>query len=147
MDDELHLTAAYRLRRESQRYTRARRALVELLAAERRPMTTADIHRAGSGLPLSSLYRNLAVLTQAGVVHRMHGTNDSSLFELAEDLTEHHHHLVCLECGSVEDVTLPAATERDLTKALTAATAATGFVSEGHRLDVVGRCIRCRATT
>ena len=51
------------------------------------------------------MYRNLVVLEQAGVVRRVTSTDDFARYELAEDLTEHHHHLICSSCGTVDDFT------------------------------------------
>ena len=143
MANELHPTVSARLRRAGQRYTTARRALVDVLADARRPLTVAEVAETDRLVPLSTTYRNLAVLTQVGVLHRFAGA-DCARFELAEDLTEHHHHLVCLNCGDVEDFTLPGAAERAVSRALEEAAQATGYVLEGHRLDALGRCRRCR---
>ena len=141
--EELHATVAGRLRRAGQRYTSARRALIDVLAAARRPLTVADIAETDRLVPLSTTYRNLAVLTQVGVLHRFSGA-DCARFELAEDLTEHHHHLVCLNCGEVEDFTLPPSAERAVSKALEDLAISSGYLLEGHRLDALGRCARCR---
>jgi Fe2+ or Zn2+ uptake regulation protein len=141
--EDLHVTVAGRLRRAGQRYTSARRALVDVLAGARRPLTVAEVAEADRLVPLSTTYRNLAVLTQVGVLHRFSGA-DCARFELAEDLTEHHHHLVCLNCGEVEDFTLPRATERAVIRALEEVAGRRGYLVEGHRLDALGRCKRCR---
>ena len=50
------------------------------------------------------MYRNLAALEQAGVVRRVLTDEGFGRYELTEDLTGHHHHLVCSNCGAVEDV-------------------------------------------
>ena len=65
-------------------------------------------------LAQSSAYRNLAVLERAGVVHRIVTTDEFARYELAEDLTEHHHHLICRSCGSVADFTLDTVTSKML---------------------------------
>jgi Fe2+ or Zn2+ uptake regulation protein len=143
MAEDLHVTVAGRLRRAGQRYTAARRALVDVLAGARRPLTVAEVADVDRLVPLSTTYRNLAVLTQVGVLHRFSGA-DCARFELAEDLTEHHHHLVCLNCGDVEDFTLPPATEKAVIRALESVAAERGYLVEGHRLDALGRCRRCR---
>ena len=143
MDDNLHTTVAGRLRRAGQRYTAARRSLVDVLATTPRPLTATEISDADRLAPISTTYRNLAVLTQAGVLHRLNGA-DYSRFELAEDLTEHHHHLVCLTCGRVDDFTLPATAESSIMAALQSAGTSSGFAIEEHRLDALGRCPLCQ---
>lgn len=143
MTIDLHAAAAGRLRDADQRYTGSRRQIVRILAEAGRPLTTAEIQAAGDRLPQSSVYRNLAVLEQAGVVRRVMA-GDVARYEPAEDLTEHHHHLICTVCGSVVDVTLPAAIERRLDKAAADVAERTGFDPQAHRLDLIGRCADCR---
>ena len=65
-------------------------------------------------------------------------------YELAEDLTEHHHHLLCVHCGKVIDVTLPADLEQQVANAIATLTDAEGFQVHSHRLDVLGLCKACR---
>jgi Fur family transcriptional regulator, ferric uptake regulator len=142
-DEDLHTTAAQRLRNTGLRYTPARRSLVEVLAESNRPLTIPEILVTDRSLAQSSAYRNLSELIAAGVVHRIVAGDEYSHFELAEDLTSHHHHLVCTHCGRVEDVTLDEEIETALTLALDAVAHAEGFSVEHHRLDVVGRCAAC----
>jgi len=141
--DELDRTAATRLRDVGQRYTSNRAALVEVLAASSHPLTIPEILEARRGMPQSSVYRNLTVLEEAGLVQRVASSDDWARFELAEDLTEHHHHQICTSCGQVRDVTLPPAVERSLDASLGRVAAANGFKLQHHRLDLVGLCGDC----
>ena len=141
--DELHTTAAQRLRSSGLRYTTSRRAVVDLLAASDRPLTIPEILTEDRSLAQSSAYRNLTELINAGVVHRIIAGDEYSHFELAEDLTSHHHHLVCTRCGRVTDVVLSAELEQRLTASLDDVAGAQGFAAEHHRLDVLGRCAEC----
>ena len=91
------------------------------------------------------MYRNLAVLERAAVVHRIVTADDFARYELAEDLTEHHHHhLICAQCGDVTDFTLPSALEDDLDAAAAKVARRTGFAVDRHQLDLVGTCPTCR---
>ena len=63
--------------------------------------------------------------------------------ELAEDIIGHHHHVVCLMCGRVDDLVIPHKAERTLDALLDQAVDGTGFVASGHRLDILGTCRRC----
>jgi Fe2+ or Zn2+ uptake regulation protein len=89
------------------------------------------------------VYRNLATLEQAGAVHRIVTNGDFARYELAEDLTEHHHHLICSRCGDVSDFTAPPALEASLGRAMASVADATGFAPAHHRLDLIGTCARC----
>ena len=98
-----------RLRSHEIRYTRGRRTVVAALAASEGPRSAAELHAAiGPGVPLSSLYRSLAVLEEAGVVVPHFGAKGLTRYELAEWITGHHHHVVCVACGTVEDIALAA---------------------------------------
>lgn len=143
-DADLHATVAVRLRRSGERYTSGRRALVDALVGADRPPSIPDLLGSTPGLAQSSAYRNLAVLERAGVVRRIVTADEFARFELAEDLTEHHHHLICTVCGGVEDFTVPNRLERSLEAALEKAIDGTGFEAEHHRLDLLGTCAGCR---
>jgi Fur family transcriptional regulator, ferric uptake regulator len=140
---ELHDLVAQRLRDAGQRYTDGRRELVDRIRAAAQPVAIPELLEIAPRLPQSSAYRNLAVLEQAGVVHRIVASGDFARFELAEDLTEHHHHLICSQCGSVEDFTAPAGLERTLGRAVAEIERAHGFSADRHRLDLVGLCADC----
>ncbi len=143
MSDELRELVASRLRRVQQRLTPNREAIVDVLVASPRPLTIPEVLEAGNGLAQSSVYRNLVILEQAGVVHRIVTNDEFARFELAEDLVGHHHHLICSSCGTVEDVPPNAHLEQSLRNAVYQIAAATGFRTQTHRVDLVGLCRRC----
>lgn len=143
MTDDIHATVDEQLRRTRQRYTRGRRELVEKLLGAERPVTIPELMELGASQSQSSLYRNLAILEQCGAVHRLVSTDDVSRYELAEELSEHHHHLVCSVCGRLEDVVLPAAIERALGQAADEARDQRDFAVDSHRLELVGTCPAC----
>ena len=140
---ELHEITAERLAADRQRYTTNRQAIVGILAEANRPLALTEVLAAGDGLAQSSVYRNLVVLEAAGVVRKVAATDEFARYELAEDLTEHHHHLLCSGCGSVEDFTLPARVEQSVDAALTTVARRSGFRGSHHRLDLVGLCSNC----
>jgi Fe2+ or Zn2+ uptake regulation protein len=143
MEQDLHATVAGRLRRLDQRYTSGRRALVEIIAGAGRPVTIAEVLAGGRVPAQSTAYRNLAVLVQAGIVRKVFGGDDLTRFELAEELTEHHHHMVCVSCGAIEDFTVPNRLEQSLDKLFGQVSETTGFRPQAHRLDVIGTCGNC----
>jgi Fe2+ or Zn2+ uptake regulation protein len=148
MDErELHETAAGRLRASGERYTEQRRALVEVLAGADRPVAVPDILAAANDLPQSSTYRNLVVLERAGVAKRLATASGEGRFELAEDLTEHHHHVVCSNCRRVQDFTTSPTLERTLDQLIADAGRQTGFRLETHSLDLIGLCEDCAAAS
>jgi Fur family transcriptional regulator, ferric uptake regulator len=145
-DESVHATVATRLREAGQRYTGQRRRLVEILTDARNPLSIPDILRGRRGLPQSSVYRILSDLVDAGVVRRVVTEEDDfGRYELAEDLTGHHHHVICSSCGSTRDVTLPSPLERTLERSLDGVARRAGFADVSHRLDLVGLCEDCAA--
>ena len=143
IDDDLHRVVEHRLRRIDQRYTSGRRAIIELLVSAGHPVSISDIAESLPDLPRSSAYRHLVDLQAAGLVRRITANDEFTRFELAEDLTEHHHHLLCVNCGKVTDVTLPPTFEHDVAEAIGKLADAEGFHPQSHRLDVLGVCSSC----
>lgn len=144
LPDGLRETVVTRLRRANQRLTANREALLEVLARSTTgPLTIPEIRTVRPDLAVSSVYRNLVVLEQADVVHRVVASGDFAYYELVEELTEHHHHVVCSNCGSVEDVPASPTIEESVREAARQIARRTGFKTERHRLDLFGLCPRC----
>lgn len=141
---DVHAIAAARLRDADQRYTPNRRAIVAALAATDRPLSLPELLQANAGLPQSSAYRNLALLDEAGVVRRVAIAGEFARYELAEGLTQHHHHYICSKCGTVEDFTLSSEVEATLERALQRVAQRTGFAGVHHELDLLGLCANCQ---
>ena len=126
------------------RYTPCRRAVVTTLLGADGPLSVAEIHKALDGEePLSSLYRSCAVLEKAGTLSP-HTARGLTRYELAEWLTGHHHHLICAECGNIEDFTLPADMEAEFGTLMGQVTGSHGFLATDHTLEISGVCRRCR---
>jgi Fur family transcriptional regulator, ferric uptake regulator len=140
---EIHEVAAGRLRRDDQRYTEKRKALVEVLQTAGRPLSMPSILEQSPGMAQSSVYRNLAVLEHAAIVRRIVTTDDHASFELAEDLSSHHHHLICTSCGNIEDFLVPEDVEDQLNLALRGAARRHRFKVTDHVLDLFGTCKDC----
>jgi Fe2+ or Zn2+ uptake regulation protein len=140
---DVHDAVAEQLRARQQRYTALRRKLVETLGGASDPLTINDLQRAAKGVALSSLYRNLAILEECAVVSRIMTSNGSAIFELSETHSEHHHHLVCAECGVVRDIVVPESIEHGLDQQLVKLARKEGFSFRHHQLDVIGLCGKC----
>jgi len=143
---EIHASVSERLGGDGIRYTRSRRALVNVLAETCRPLTVDEIRSEMAG-PQSTVYRTLDILEETGLVHRVtNNTSDFARFELAEDLLGHHHHFACALCGTMIDVTLADKLEADLLRALVRLATRQHFVIDTYQLDIVGACSTCSAT-
>ncbi len=140
---DIHADIAARLRVDGQRYTGNRRAIVDALAGSKRPLSIPQLLALDDELAQSSVYRNLAVLERAGVVHRIVTDAEFARYELAEDLTGHHHHIICSRCGAVDDFTLPTQLEGEIERVLKRVASRSRFHARSHRLDLVGVCDVC----
>lgn len=141
LDREVEL----RLRGRDVRYTKGRRAVANALSEANGPMSAAELQEVvGADVPLSSLYRTLTVLEEAEIVIPHFGTRGLTRYELAEWLTGHHHHLVCLGCGAVEDIDMPASHEKEVRAVVARIAALADFAPTSHVLEIEGRCHRCQ---
>ncbi len=142
--NNVHQMAATKLAAVGQRYTANRKCVVDALLGLPGPATIAELLSAGDALAQSSTYRNLVVLEDVGVVHRIVTSDDHARFELTEEITgQHHHHLICERCGVIIDVTLDPSVEATLEEALARGANAHGFRGIHHRVDLVGVCRPC----
>lgn len=141
-----HRQVESRLVESQVRYTKGRRAVVDLLASAEGPLGAAEIHERLEGqVPLSSVYRTLSVLEEAGVLIPHFAQKGLTRYELAEWLRGHHHHLVCVVCGGVEDFTLPERLEAEMDRIVRDIGSLARFRAVNHSLEIEGRCTRCDA--
>ena len=118
-------------------------ARIAALGGGARPLTVEEVVEAAN-VPKSSAYRILGEFAQAGVVSRVSGAPGGDRHELAESLSQHHHHhLVCDECGIVQDFQPSRQFEQRIEREVSAILAASGFEVTQHVFDVRGRCREC----
>lgn len=139
---ELHEEVRRHLALREVRYTSGRRSVVASMARLNGPESASELH-SRMDVPLSSLYRSLTVLADSGVLQRHHDADGLARFELAEWLAGHHHHLVCIQCGGVEDFEAGPA-EAALEELAQAVAGEAGYEVTGHNLEIEGLCRDCR---
>ena len=103
--DARAVDTAARLRAAGLRVTDSRRAVVDALIE--RPHASADelfavVARTLPATSLQSVYNALGDFVDAGLARRIEPAGRPGLFELRVD--DNHHHLICSQCGAVEDV-------------------------------------------
>lgn len=84
-----------------------------------------------------TVYRNLGILCQLGLVEQLDFKDGRYRFEMSE---KHHHHLICLDCGTAIEV--PAC---PFNTAVKTAAAANGFQIKNHSFEVFGYCRACKS--
>ena len=106
---------------------------------EQRHMTAEDVFRVlledRSDVGLATVYRVLTQFEQAGILSRSHFEGGKAVFELNEG--QHHDHLVCLDCGKVEEFVDSGIEERQHSIA-----SQRGFDIHDHSMILYGRCKR-----
>jgi Fur family ferric uptake transcriptional regulator len=114
----------------------ARREVIELLAAEPCALTALEIDRRLDSVGRASVYRTLDQLDRLRLVQRVEIGGDAAGYERVD--AEHHHHLVCEECGRLS----PFASEA-LEKAIEAISRDADFEVVAHDVVLRGRCTTC----
>src|SRR5713101_4836375 len=94
------------LARRGVRVTGARRAVLDVLARSPLPLTVSQIHeRVGvKRANVVSVYRTVNLLAGIGLLRTTDSVRGSRRYELHEQFTGHHHHLICQVCGGIEDL-------------------------------------------
>jgi Fur family transcriptional regulator, ferric uptake regulator len=122
----------------------ARRALLELLAAQNCALTAQEIEdalREGRGtrrVSRASVYRNLDELERLGLVQRVEIGLPMVRYERVSGPTEHHHHLVCDRCGVVMPFSDPA-----LERAIDTLSNRVPLTVSEHEIVLHGACQTC----
>jgi Fur family ferric uptake transcriptional regulator len=134
------MTHADELKSSGLKATLPRLKILEIFQrAKVRHMTAEDVYKAllaeGSDIGLATVYRVLMQFEQAGLLTRSNFESGKSVFELNEG--QHHDHLVCLDCGRVEEFFDAAIEQRQR-----AVAEARGFALQEHSLALYARCAK-----
>lgn len=129
------------LRARGLRYSRPREAILAYMAERPRHESAESLYQAlrerGEDVSLSTVYLNLGVLVDAGLLRVFEGVQGESLYDAS---VEPHDHLVCRETGEVVDVPLPSVEGMPLPAFVKAyVERATGWVVDEVRLSLRGR--------
>ena len=107
--------------------------------SSRRHMTAEDVYKVlltdAADVGLATVYRVLMQFEQAGILSRNHFEAGKAVFELNEG--KHHDHLVCLDCGRVEEFF-----DAEIEKRQKAVAQARGFELQDHSLALYAVCTK-----
>ena len=123
------------------RVTGGRVALLELLLGARKPLSIQDVLERWDGTPpdQTTLYRTLTDLAATGIVRRVDLNTGTAHFEYTPD-RPHHHHIVCNDCGTIEDIE-HCAVDALQQKLVQGSVLFKDIYS--HNLEFFGRCTDC----
>jgi len=130
------------LRRHGYKLTQQRRVVIRTIICTQNHLTPIAIyekvHQDYPNIGLVTIYRTLDILTKLGLICKVHAGGCCGSYSLKRPL-EHHHHLICSECGAVVDFT-----GCDLSELEQRLSLETGFEVADHLLEFIGLCQACQ---
>ncbi|MFQ6020055.1 MAG: Fur family transcriptional regulator [Dehalococcoidia bacterium] len=121
------------------RVTPPRMAVLAAVLRHSGHFTVDDILRRVPGVGRATVFRTMKLLCDLGIVCRVLLEDGSLHYRFSR--RGHHHHLVCVSCGGVQD--MDDCIVSDLVRGLSRST---GYQIEGHWLELYGRCAACAPT-
>ncbi len=131
------------LKEKGYKITPARLAILNVFAKSKLPLTAEDIckelkkDKNNRGINEATVYRTLTSFVEDHILKRVDFRKESAYFELTD---EHHHHITCIKCETVEDFE-----SKDVEKALGGVVRnSSRFISiQDHSLELFGFCKKC----
>lgn len=127
------------LSKEGYKLTPQRKLLLEILYHSQKHLSAEEIfEKVTSTQPnvaIGTIYRNLSQLTKMGIVNQLDFKDGRSRFELSQ---EHHHHLICLDCGRAVDLE-----QCPFSSIIDEAARANNFQVKEHNFEIYGYCQGC----
>jgi len=122
--------------------TLPRLKILELFqGSEQRHLSAEEVFRTllleHTDIGLATVYRVLTQFEQAGILSRSHFESGKAIYELKEG--QHHDHLICTECGKVEEFFDAEIEQRQQTIA-----AQLGWLMQDHAMSLYGLCQACQ---
>jgi Fur family transcriptional regulator, ferric uptake regulator len=122
----------------------ARRAVVDFLGRQRCCVSVQEIHDGvrsdGRSVGIASVYRVLDTLLEQRLVQRVDVGDGMARYEPAQPDGDHHHHLVCDDCGRVQPFS-----DATLERALESTAGKLGYAMDTHEVVIRGACGDCRS--
>ncbi|MCS7207023.1 MAG: transcriptional repressor [Dehalococcoidia bacterium] len=126
------------LAQRGMRLTGPRRRLVQAIAGQKGLFTAEALHSQVPDVGRATVFRTLKALVSAGLVCRVSLEHGAPRYGVASRL--HHHHLVCVACGGVQDFVPP-----EVEALVHRLAQPRQFRVLGHRLEIYGLCAWCQA--
>lgn len=122
------------------RLTKVREALAEIFCQTERPLTVPEIlvklEQSNLRPNKTTVYRELEILIKNEILKEVYFNDDKKRYELDRD---HHHHLVCKQCGEVIEIECDHSFELQVE----AVAKKNNFVIETESLEFFGQCKNC----
>lgn len=131
-------TITLKLEARGYRITPPRRAVIAAVLQQNDSFTVDDLLTC-RGAGRATVFRTVRLLTEIGIVCRVL-MEDGSLHYRVSERGRHHHHIVCTECGAVQELD-----QCGIPGLMRGLSDATGFELQGHWLELYGKCPACRS--
>lgn len=131
-----------KLKEKGLKLTNQRKAIIEVLFENKDNFLTAEeiFLKSKEKCPqtnFSTIYRNLEILTNLNIIHKTNIENNTSMFELVQN-DSHHHHIICKNCGKTELIDFCP-----LDKILSEVNKK-NFTLTDHKFELYGYCDKCK---
>lgn len=140
----------HRFRGHVSRWTVPREAILDLLSSTSKHLSAKEIYaalyRMYPGIGLTTIYRTMDLLVRMGLINKLNIGEGQSRYEFKSgEKKEHHHHLICTNCGKIidysdfikEELELVKKTEKNLAKKY-------NFIVRDHNIEFYGLCENCK---
>lgn len=121
--------------------TKQRRIILEVFLSQEdahldAEMVYAELSDKHSNIGLATVYRSLNLLRDAGILEQHTFSDGRAVFEISHP-EDHHDHLVCVQCGHIEEFE-----NEEIEKIQEQVAEKLGFKLTSHRLELFGNCLR-----
>ncbi|KRN18204.1 fur family transcriptional regulator [Lacticaseibacillus camelliae DSM 22697 = JCM 13995] len=140
MEETVYHQTIAKLKASKIRVTPQRDAIIKYLIASEAHPTAEKIYSALSPqfphMSVATVYNNLKLLADLGLIEEMNVGDVATHFDFA---LQPHYHVICRNCGKIVDFSYDKLTDVEQVAA-----AKTGFLVDGHHLEVYGLCPECQ---
>ena len=120
------------LTQQGVRVTEKRKEVLAFLCKQEKPVSIKKLELALPKFNIVTLYRIVDFFVAQGVVNELTHDAKEKYFEMADPYHEHHHHMICRECGKVRDLDCKLTVPK-----------IQNFVPDMHVVTVYGHCKKC----
>lgn len=128
------------LSRQGYRLTGPRRAVLDTMRLLGNHFTAEEVQQALPAVGRATIFRTMKLMRDLDVICQVVLDDGTIVYQLVgEDDSDHHHHVICSDCGKVAEFASDG-----LERLLEGAASMTGFEVGAHRLELYGRCDDCQ---
>ena len=129
------------LKEKGFRMTEIRREILKTIAKSKKPLDyfgiKKDLLKRKKEADKATIYREISFLKEQGIIKELRFKSAAKFYEI---LSDHHHHIVCTECESIDHVKL----EENLDKEEEIIAKKNNFKILNHSLEFYGICEKCQ---